>query len=76
MVVRQQNDPVNCDIVAALIEGGGTVKTFLRTENHVWLMPENLGYEPIPGDGCGSWAKWWPRFTAAGTDGDALPVRP
>ena len=52
VVVRHQNDAVNGDIVAALIEDGGTVKTFLRTEAHVWLMPENPSYEPILGDGC------------------------
>jgi repressor LexA len=52
VVVRHQNDAVNGDIVAALVEGGGTVKTFLRTEDHVWLMPENPSYEPILGDGC------------------------
>ena len=52
VVVRHQNDAVNGDIVAALIEDRGTVKTFLRTEDHVWLMPENPDYEPILGDGC------------------------
>ena len=52
VVVRQQNDAVNGDIVAALTEDGGTVKTVLRTEEHVWLMPENPSYEPILGDGC------------------------
>ena len=52
VVVRHQNDAVNGDIVAALIEDRGTVKTFLRTEDHVWLMPENSSYEPILGDGC------------------------
>ena len=52
VVVRHQNDAVNGDIVAALIEDRGTVKTFLRTEDHVWLMPENPSYEPILGDGC------------------------
>ena len=52
VVVRHQNDAVDGDIVAALIEDRGTVKTFLRTESHVWLMPENPSYEPIPGDGC------------------------
>ena len=52
VVVRQQNDAVNGDIVAALTEDGGTVKTFLRTEDHVWLMPENPSYEPILGDDC------------------------
>ena len=52
VVVRQQNDAVNGDIVAALIEDRSTVKTFLRTADHVWLMPENPSYEPILGDGC------------------------
>ncbi len=52
VVVRHQNDAVNGDIVAALIEDRGTVKTFLRTEDHIWLMPENPSYEPILGDGC------------------------
>ena len=42
----------NGDIVVALTEDGGAVKTFLRTEDHVWLMPENPSYEPILGDGC------------------------
>jgi len=52
VVVRHQNDAVNGDIVAALIDDRATVKTFLRTEDHVWLMPENPGYEPILGDDC------------------------
>jgi repressor LexA len=52
VVIRQQNDAVNGDIVAALTEDGGTVKTFLQTDAHVWLMPENPSYEPILGDGC------------------------
>jgi repressor LexA len=52
VVVRHQNDAVNGDIVAALIGDRATVKTFLRTEDHVWLMPENPSYEPILGDGC------------------------
>jgi repressor LexA len=53
LVVRQQDDAVNGDIVAALLEDNdGVVKTFRRTENHVWLMPENPGYDPILGDDC------------------------
>ena len=52
LVVRQQDDAVNGDIVAALLGDEGVVKTFRRTENHVWLMPENPGYDPILGDGC------------------------
>jgi len=52
VVVRQQNDAVNGDIVAALLGDDGVVKTFRQTENHVWLMPENPNYDPILGDGC------------------------
>jgi repressor LexA len=52
LVVRQQDDAVNGDIVAALLGDEGVVKTFRRTENHVWLMPENPSYDPILGDGC------------------------
>lgn len=52
VVVRHQNDAVNGDVVAALVDDGATVKTFLRIDEHVWLMPENPSYEPILGDGC------------------------
>ena len=52
VVVRQQNDAVNGDIVAARFGDRATVKTFRRIEGHVWLMPENPSYEPMPGDGC------------------------
>jgi repressor LexA len=50
VVVRQQNDAVNGDIVAARFEDQATVKRFRRTAAHVWLMPENPSYEPIPAD--------------------------
>ncbi|EHR51944.1 SOS regulatory protein LexA [Saccharomonospora marina XMU15] len=50
VVVRQQPTADNGDIVAAMIEGEATVKTFKRREGHVWLMPHNEAYEPIPGD--------------------------
>jgi repressor LexA len=52
VVVRQQNDAVNGDIVAARFGDSATVKTFRRIEGHVWLMPENPSYEPMRGDGC------------------------
>ncbi|MED5344605.1 MAG: S24 family peptidase, partial [Actinomycetota bacterium] len=38
------------DIVAAMIDGEATVKTFKRRDGHVWLMPHNPAYEPILGD--------------------------
>ncbi len=50
VVVRQQQVADNGDIVAAMIDGEATVKTFKRRDGHVWLMPHNPAYEPIPGD--------------------------
>jgi repressor LexA len=50
VVVRQQPVAENGDIVAAMIDGEATVKTFKRKDGHVWLMPHNPAYEPIPGD--------------------------
>lgn len=50
VAVRQQPDADNGDVVAAMIEGEATVKTFKRTDEHVWLMPHNSAYEPILGD--------------------------
>jgi repressor LexA len=50
VVVRQQPVADNGDIVAAMIDGEATVKTFKRKDSHVWLVPHNPNYEPIPGD--------------------------
>jgi repressor LexA len=50
VVVRQQPSAENGDIVAAMIDGEATVKTFKRRDGHVWLLPHNPAYEPIPGD--------------------------
>ena len=50
VVVRQQNVADNGDIVAAMIDGEATVKTFKREKGHVWLMPHNPLFDPIPGD--------------------------
>jgi len=50
VVVRQQPVADNGDVVAAMIDGEATVKTFKRRDGHVWLIPHNPGYEPIPGD--------------------------
>ena len=50
VVVRQQPTADNGDIVAALIDGEATVKTFKRREGRVWLLPHNPAYQPIPGD--------------------------
>jgi repressor LexA len=50
VVVRQQPVAENGDIVAAMIDGEATVKTFRRRDGHVWLLPHNPAYAPIPGD--------------------------
>jgi repressor LexA len=50
VVVRQQEKAENGDIVAAMIEGEATVKTFRRAKGQIWLMPHNPAFTPIPGD--------------------------
>jgi repressor LexA len=53
VVVRRETDVENGDIVAATIDGvevEGTVKTFKRSDGHIWLMPHNPLYGPILGD--------------------------
>ncbi len=50
VVVRQQPTAENGDIVAAMLDGEATVKTFKKRDGHVWLMPHNADYEPILGD--------------------------
>jgi repressor LexA len=50
VVVRQERTADNGEIVAAMIDGEATVKTLKRKDGHVWLMPQNEAYEPIPGD--------------------------
>jgi repressor LexA len=50
VVVRQQPVAENGDIVAAMIDGEATVKTFKRSGDHVWLMPHNPAFTPIQGD--------------------------
>ncbi|CDM76063.1 transcriptional repressor LexA [Mycobacterium marinum] len=50
VVVRQQNVADNGDIVAAMIDGEATVKTFKRAGGQIWLMPHNPAFDPIPGN--------------------------
>jgi repressor LexA len=50
VVVRQQPVADPGDIVAALLDGEATVKTFRRRDGHAWLMPQNAAYDPIPAD--------------------------
>lgn len=50
VVVRKQDTADPGDIVAALLGDEATVKTLKRKDGHVWLMPHNDAYDPIPGD--------------------------
>jgi repressor LexA len=50
VVIRQQQDAVNGDIVAAMLDGEATVKVFRQRDGHTWLLPRNSAFEPILGD--------------------------
>jgi repressor LexA len=52
VVIRSQKDCNNGEIVAAMIDGEATVKTFSRKDGHIWLLPANESFEPINGDNC------------------------
>jgi repressor LexA len=49
VVIRQQPTAENGEIVAAMIDGEATVKTFQKKGGQVWLLPHNDAYEPIDG---------------------------
>lgn len=50
VVVRQQPVAESGDVVAAMIDGEATVKTYRQRDGHIWLVPHNPAYDPIPGD--------------------------
>ena len=52
VVIRSQKDCNKGEIVAAMIDGEATVKTFSRKDGHIWLLPANDDFEPINGDSC------------------------
>jgi repressor LexA len=49
VVIRKEQTAENGEIVAALIDGEATVKTFQRKDGKVWLMPHNAAFDPIDG---------------------------
>jgi repressor LexA len=49
VVVRQEQTAENGDIVAAMIDGEATVKTFKKTKTEILLLPHNPAFEPIDG---------------------------
>ena len=52
VVIRSQKTCEKGEIVAAMIDGEATVKTFTRKDGHIWLLPANDAYQPINGDDC------------------------
>ena len=50
IVVRRQSYAQQGQIVVAVIEDEATCKRLEKKDGHVWLMPENEAYAPIPGD--------------------------
>jgi len=49
VVIRQQPTANNGEIVAAMIDGEATVKTFQKKDGEVWLLPHNPAFDPIDG---------------------------
>jgi repressor LexA len=50
VVIRSQKDANKGEIVAAMIDGEATVKTFSKKSGQIWLLPANDSYQPINGD--------------------------
>lgn len=50
VVIRSQQTCEKGEIVAAMIDGEATVKTFTRRDGHTWLLPANPAFSPINGD--------------------------
>jgi repressor LexA len=49
VAIRRQPVAENGEVVAAMIDGEATVKTFKRKDDEIWLLPQNDAYPPIPG---------------------------
>lgn len=50
IVVRQQDYAQQGQIIVAILEDEATCKRMEKRDGHVWLMPANSAYPPIPGD--------------------------
>ncbi len=51
VVVREQQVAENGEIIAAMIDGEATVKSYRMSDGHIWLIPHNPSFAPIAGDG-------------------------
>lgn len=50
VVIRSQKEAQKGEIVAAMIDGDATVKTWSKKDGRFWLLPANDDYAPIPAD--------------------------
>lgn len=50
VVVRSQPTADAGQVVAAMIDGEATVKTYRQREGRPWLLPANPAYDPIPAE--------------------------
>ena len=50
VVIRSQKDANKGEIVAAMIDGEATVKTFSKKSGQIWLLPANDNCQPIDGN--------------------------
>lgn len=50
VVVRVQQVAESGEMVAAMIDGEATIKTYRLRGGHVWLEPRNSAYQPIDGE--------------------------
>jgi repressor LexA len=50
VVIRSQKDANKGEIVAAMIDGEATVKTLIKKNGQIWLLPANDKYQPIDGN--------------------------
>jgi repressor LexA len=48
VVVRRQGEAETGDIVAAMINGAATVRTFRRSGDQAWLMSHSAAHPPVP----------------------------
>ena len=49
VVVREQQVAENGEIIAAMIDGEATVKSYRMSDGHIWLIPHNPAFTPIAG---------------------------
>jgi len=50
VTIRRQPVAENGEVVAAMIDGEATVKTFKRQDGEIWLLPQTAAYQPIPAE--------------------------